>query len=85
MTEVRIFGEIGRDVTAKAVAEQLDGVTDDVIVRVNSGGGDVYEGIAVMNQLRACPGHVTVVIESLAASAASFIAVGGGDTVISRP
>lgn len=85
MTEVRIFGEIGRDVTAKAVAEQLDGVTDDVIVRVNSGGGDVYEGIAIMNQLRACPGHVTVVIESLAASAASFIAVGGGDTVISRP
>lgn len=85
MTEVRIFGEIGRDVTAKAVAEQLDGVTGDVIVRVNSGGGDVYEGIAIMNQLRACPGHVTVIIESLAASAASFIAVGGGDTVISRP
>ena len=85
MTEVRIFGEIGRDVTAKAIAEQLDGVTDDVVVRVNSGGGDVYEGIAIMNQLRACPGHVTVVIESLAASAASFIAVGGGDTVISRP
>ena len=44
MTEVRIFGEIGRDVTAKAIAEQLDDVTDDVTVRVNSGGGDVYEG-----------------------------------------
>uniref|UniRef100_UPI0037350878 head maturation protease, ClpP-related n=1 Tax=Corynebacterium kefirresidentii TaxID=1979527 RepID=UPI0037350878 len=56
-----------------------------VRVRINSGGGDVYEGIAILNTLRAYSGDITVVIESLAASAASFIAVGTGGRVVIRP
>lgn len=86
MNELLIFGEIGWENTAKDVVARLaefDG--GDVTVRINSGGGDVYEGLAIMNALRGYPGTITAVVEGLAASAASFIAVGGADRVVCRP
>lgn len=86
MKELLIYGDIGWDNTAKAVAEKLqefDG--DDAIIRINSGGGDVYEGIAILNTLKSYSGTLTVVVESLAASAASFIAAGVGGRVVIRP
>lgn len=86
MNDLLIYGDIGWENTAKQVQEKLnefDGAP--VRVRINSGGGDVYEGIAILNTLRAYSGDVTVVIESLAASAASFIAVGTGGRVVIRP
>ena len=92
MTEILLYGPIGVDfwepdnaITAKNVINQLakaDG--GDVTVRISSGGGDVYEGIDIMQSLRNHPGKVTVIVESLAASAASFIAVGGADEVLMR-
>lgn len=85
MPEILIYGEIGTEVKATKVADQLSKIEGDVTVRVNSPGGDVYEGIALMNSLRAHPGFVTVIIDGLAASAASFVAVGGGDRVVARP
>lgn len=86
MKELLIYGDIGWDNTAKAVAEKLqefDGA--DAIIRINSGGGDVYEGIAILNTLKSYSGTLTVVVESLAASAASFIAAGVGGRVVIRP
>lgn len=92
MTEILLYGPIGADmwepddaITAKNVMAQLSDVDGDVTVRISSGGGDVYEGIDIMNALKNHPGRVTVIVESLAASAASFIAVGGGDEVLMRP
>lgn len=85
MTDVLIHGDIGFEVRSADVIQQLAGVDGDVVVRVNSGGGDVYEGLAIMNALRAHPGEVLVIVEGLAASAASFIAVGGGTRVVCRP
>lgn len=86
MNEILIYGDIGWDNTAKAVDEQLKTFNGEpVTVRINSGGGDVYEGIAILNTLRGYAGDVTVVVESIAASAASFIAVGVGGKVIARP
>ena len=86
MNELLLFGEIGWENTAKDVVSQLDEFGDeDVTVRVNSPGGDVYEGLAIMNALRGHKGVVTAVIEGLAASAASFIAIGGADRVVCRP
>lgn len=85
MNDLLIYGDIGWENTAKQVQEKLnefDGAP--VRVRINSGGGDVYEGIAILNTLRAYAGDITVVIESLAASAASFIAVGIGERVVIR-
>lgn len=86
MNEVLIYGEIGWEVTASGVIEQLKNAAgEDVKVRISSGGGDVYEGIAIVNALRGYEGALTVVIESLAASAASFIAAGCGAHVVARP
>ncbi|MDD6909467.1 MAG: Clp protease ClpP, partial [Bacteroidaceae bacterium] len=91
MTEILLYGPIGADmwepddsITAKSVIAQLAEIDGDVTVRISSGGGDVYEGIDIMQALRNHPGRVTVIVESLAASAASFIAVGGADEVLMR-
>ena len=86
MTEILIYGEIGGDIVSSSVVSELRGLdTDELTVRVNSPGGDVYEGLAIMNALRSHPATVTAVVEGLAASAASFIAVGGADRVVMRP
>ena len=50
-------------------------------MRINSGGGDVFAAHAIHNQLVAYKGRVTVVIDGLAASAATIIAV-AGDRII---
>lgn len=92
MNEILMYGPIGEDfwepensITAKSVMTQLADMTGDVNVRISSGGGDVYAGIDIMNALKNYDrGTVTVIIESLAASAASFIAVGGADRVLMR-
>lgn len=87
-----MYGPIGPDfwepenaITAKSVMAQLADISGDVTVRISSGGGDVYEGIDIMTALKNHDGKVTVIVESLAASAASFIAVGGADRVLVRP
>lgn len=86
MNDLLIYGDIGWENTAKQVQEKLNEFDGGPVrVRINSGGGDVYEGIAILNTLRAYSGDITVVIESLAASAASFIAVGTGGRVVIRP
>ncbi|MCX7445828.1 Clp protease ClpP [Corynebacterium sp. P7003] len=80
-----LFGEIGWDTDASAFAREIGVLdADEITVRVNSPGGDVYDGLAMMEALRGHRAHVTCVIEGLAASAASFIAVGGADRVIMR-
>lgn len=91
MNEILLYGPIGPDfwepenaITAKTVMSQLADMEGDVTVRISSGGGDVYEGIDIMTALRNYDGEVTVIVESLAASAASFIAVGGADRVLMR-
>ncbi|HAT1504283.1 head maturation protease, ClpP-related [Corynebacterium striatum] len=92
MNEILMYGPIGEDfwepensITAKSIMSQLANMTGDVTVRISSGGGDVYAGIDIMNALKNYDGgEVTVIVESLAASAASFIAVGGADRVLMR-
>lgn len=91
MNEILLYGSIGQDwwgmedsITAKSVRDQLANIDGDVTVRISSGGGEVYEGIDIMTELKNHPGEVTVIVESLAASAASFIAVGGADKILMR-
>lgn len=84
--DIDLFGEVGWEIRADSVSESLKAADGgDVVIHLNSGGGDAYEGIAVMNLLRSHPGQVTVIVEGLAASAASIIACGGADTVVMRP
>ncbi|MGX1598595.1 head maturation protease, ClpP-related [Dietzia maris] len=84
--ELLMFGEIGWEVVASDIASRLGEIdASELTVRINSPGGDAFEGLAIMNALRHHPAHVTVIVEGLAASAASVIAVGGGDRVVMRP
>jgi len=46
-------------------------------VKLNSPGGDVFDGVAIHSLLAAHPGLVTVDVDGLAASAASFIMLAG--------
>ena len=85
MNEIVMYGGVGWEITAQDVLAALNDVTGDVTVRMNSGGGDAFEGVAIKNVLRAHQGEVTVIVEGLAASAASVIAVGGADRLIMRP
>lgn len=67
----------GEGVTAKRIGGVLRALGGkDVVVNINSPGGDVFEGLAIYNQLREYPGHVTGKVLGVAASAASIIAMG---------
>ena len=85
--EVYLFDEIGAwcDTAGDVVDTLRDLDVDHIAVKINSPGGDVFDGIAIMNILKSHPAKVTTVVEGLAASAASFIAVGAGDEVVMMP
>lgn len=72
---VYIFDEVGGfGVTAKAFIKELQGLAGKPLtLHVNSPGGDMFEALAIFNALDAYPGHVTAIVEGVAASAASFI------------
>lgn len=68
-------------VSAQSVIKELEKYKGQAVtVRINSGGGDVFEAHAIYNALRRHGSRVTVEVDSLAASAASFIAM-AGDTI----
>ncbi|PXY27427.1 head maturation protease, ClpP-related [Prauserella muralis] len=76
--ELVIYDEIWfLGVSAQDVADQLAGHRGDLHVRINSPGGDVFDGYAIYNLLAEIDGEVTVTVDGLAASAASFIAMAG--------
>ena len=58
------------------------GAENEVHVDINSPGGDFFEGVAIYNMLRAHKGKVTVRVLSLAASAASVIAMAADELLI---
>lgn len=49
----------------------------DILVRLNTPGGDVFDGMAIYNALAGHQGRVTMRIESLAASMGSVLAMAG--------
>lgn len=69
-------------ISAKAVKNALDDVDKDIVIRLNSGGGDVFEGVEIYNYLKSLSNHVTVEVTSLAASAASLVAMAGDNIII---
>lgn len=88
---ISIFDVIGYDwwtgegVTAKRIAAALRAIGErDVVVNINSPGGDYFEGLAIYNLLREHKGRVVVKILGIAASAASVIAMAGDEVQIAR-
>ena len=58
--------------------------TAEIRLHVNSPGGEVYEGITMLNALRNHKARVVVVVDGIAASAASFVAAGADETVMGQ-
>lgn len=85
--ELFIYDEIGADwfgegITAATVQQQIAnaGAFDSIKLRINSPGGDAFEGIAIHSLLRSQGKPIDVYVDGVAASAASVIAM-AGDTI----
>jgi ATP-dependent protease ClpP protease subunit len=80
---IRIYDEIGFfGITAEEVAAELEQINAaEIEVQIASLGGDVFDGIAIYNALRAHPARISTRVDSMAASIASVIAQ-AGDTRI---
>lgn len=74
MTDVYFYDEVGDGgITAQDAASVLATISGDVTVRLNSPGGSATAGLAIHSLLASRPGTVHVVVDGLAASAASVI------------
>lgn len=88
---IRMYGPIDSwggwwGISTEDVAGVLDALPESVeqiILRINSPGGEVWEAMAILNLLVAHRANVTAVIDGIAASSASFIAAGCDETIAS--
>lgn len=71
-----------KSIDAKLVSDSLDGVTDDIVIYLNSTGGDVFQGIEIYNYLKNHSSHITVEVTGTAASAATFIVAGADEAIM---
>ncbi len=83
-TKVYLYDEISPwGILASDFVRELSGLgNEDIDLHVNSPGGDVFEGLAMLNTIRAYPGHVRAVVDGIAASAASFLIMGADEIVV---
>tara|TARA_R110000851_G_scaffold114153_2_gene239123 strand:+ start:10459 stop:11433 length:975 start_codon:yes stop_codon:yes gene_type:complete len=85
-TEVVIYDEIGAwGVDSKSFIEEVKQIsTDNVLLRINSPGGSVIDGLSIHDAIKRMPQKVTAQIEGLAASIASIIALGADEVTMSE-
>lgn len=90
MTELYIFGEIKsytwneKDVGAFDIAKELNDVEGDLLVRINSYGGEVSQGLAIYNLLVDFGKQHKVITQNdgFACSAASVIFMAGEERIM---
>ena len=70
------------DITPSKIQKALNDSNGDVVIKLNSGGGDAFAGVEIYNSLKDYQGKVTVEVTGLAASAASIIAMGADEIVM---
>ena len=83
--EVLIYDEIGAyGISAKGFLAELGALPDTtpLALRINSPGGSVFDAVAIYNALKRHTGTVTVWIDGIAASAASYIAMAGDEIIM---
>ncbi|MCS2478483.1 Clp protease ClpP [Bacteroides faecis] len=87
-----LYGEISDEggdgkIASRDIVNELmymDGSYENLNIRINSIGGDVYPGIAIFNAIRQCRSNVTIYIDGIAASIAGVIALCGKRVEMSR-
>lgn len=88
--EITIYEQIGLDwwtgegMTAKKFSDLLASMAgkEKVVLRINSPGGDVWDGLTIHNLILQAETPTEVRIEGIAASAASVIAIAAGKTLM---
>lgn len=85
-SEVMIYDEIGYfGVTASDFVNDIKNLaTNTIELHLNSPGGEVFDGIAIYQALKNHAASVTVIVDSLAASIASVIAMAGDRVVMAK-
>lgn len=91
VAQIDIFGDIvsekwfDEETSATSFRDALKELGDvsTINLSINSGGGSVFDGIAIYNMLKSHKATVNVYVEGLAASIASVIAM-AGDTITMR-
>jgi len=81
--EIYIYDEIGYfGVTASDFVRDLNALdTEQIDLHLNTPGGDAFDGVAIYQALKDHKAEITTIVDSLAASAGSFIAM-AGDVII---
>ena len=90
--ELAIYAPIGDSawgdtISANDVHTALKGLpanTDHITVRINSAGGDVFQGLTIYNRLKQHKAKVTVYVDGMAASIASIIMLAGDEIIMSE-
>jgi len=82
--EVVLYDEIGFwGITAEDFKKQIDDIKAKTIhLRINSPGGDVFDGLAIHNALREHDAKVITHIDGVAASMASVVAMAGDEILM---
>ena len=87
VSEVMIYDEIGKyGVDAKSFIDEMKNIPNDtsVLLRINSPGGSVVDGLAIYDAVNRMPQKVTSRIEGIAASMGSVIALAADEVVMSE-
>ncbi|MCM1166437.1 MAG: Clp protease ClpP [Lachnospiraceae bacterium] len=71
------------EVTPELFKAELNGGTGDIVLWINSPGGDCFAAAQIYNMLRDYKGKVTVKVDGIAASAASVVAMAGDEVLMS--
>jgi ATP-dependent Clp protease protease subunit len=90
--ELALYGPIGADMFGEGITDSMVNVAlksqlnpyDSILLRLNSPGGDLFQGVSIYNLLKSQGKPVNVVVDGLAASAASLVAM-VGDEIIMQP
>lgn len=80
--EISEYSWYGDEITPEVFNADLKaiGAVDEITVRINSGGGDVFAAVAIYTRLKEHKAKVAVKIDGWCASAATIIAM-AGDTI----
>lgn len=87
---VYLYGNIGRfeeDINAESISKELADCAKrgkKINLRINSYGGEVYEGIAIFNAIKSCEADIEIFIDGIAASMAGVVAMCGRPVKMSK-
>lgn len=84
--DLYLYDEIGGyGIQASSLVDELQNMTQkEINVRINSVGGEVFQGFAIYQALREHPANINVTVDGVAASIASVIAMAGDKVTMAR-